>query len=70
MLGDRQHQLVLDVVLVADLADDLLHQILDRDQARGAAVLIDDDRDMDLVALHLAQECVDLLRLRNEHRLP
>ena len=36
----------LDVVLVGDLADDLLEDVLDRDQAGGAAVLVDDDRDV------------------------
>src|SRR4029079_2512638 len=33
----------LDVVLVPDLADDLLEQILNRNQAPGAAVFVDDD---------------------------
>ena len=32
------------VVLVADLADDLLDDVLEGDDARGAAVLVDDDR--------------------------
>ena len=36
----------LAVVLVGDLADDLLEDVLDGDQARGAAVLVDDDRDV------------------------
>src|SRR4051794_24059522 len=32
------------VVLVADVADDLLDQVLDRDHARGTAVFVDDQR--------------------------
>ena len=36
----------LDVVLVGDLADDLLEDVLDRDEPGGAAVLVDDDRDV------------------------
>ena len=32
------------VVLVVDLADDLLEDVLERDDAGGAAVLVDDDR--------------------------
>ena len=41
---------LLHVVLVGDLADDLLDDVLDRDQAGGAAVLVDDDRDVGLLA--------------------
>ena len=50
------HGLGLDVVLVANLADDLLEQVLDRDQARRAAVLVDDDRRLHLLALELLQQ--------------
>jgi hypothetical protein len=44
-------QQVLDVrlvavVLVGDLADDLLDEVLQRDDPGGAAVLVDDDRDV------------------------
>ncbi len=56
----------LAVVLVGDLADDLLEDVLDRDQPGRAAVLVDDDRDVDLVALHLAQQVVDRLALGHE----
>src|SRR4026208_1838554 len=45
-----------DVVLIANLADDLLEQILHADQAGGAAVLVDDDRHLRLAALHLLQQ--------------
>src|SRR5437763_9988685 len=33
----------LDVVLVADLADDFLEDVLDGDEARGAAIFVADD---------------------------
>src|SRR5690606_21574220 len=36
--------LVLDVVLVDDLAHDLLEHVLDRHEAVDAAVLVDDER--------------------------
>ena len=57
----------LDVVLVGDLADDLLEDVLDRDQAGGAAVLVDDDRDVGALCLHLAQQVVDRLGVGHEH---
>ena len=56
----------LAVVLVGDLADDLLDDVLDGDQPGGAAVLVDDDREVVLVALHLAQQVVDRLALGHE----
>ena len=56
----------LAVVLVGDLADDLLDDVLDRHQAGGAAVLVDDDRHVRLVALHLAQQVVHRLALGHE----
>ena len=61
-----QHRLGLDVVLVANLADDLLEQVLDRDQARGAAVLVDDDRRLHLLALELLQQVGHPLGLGHE----
>ena len=54
------------VVLVLDLADDLLEQILDRDEAGRAAVLVDDDGDVHLALAQLGQQLVDALRLRDE----
>ncbi len=54
------------VVLVADLADDLLEQVLHRREARRAAVLVDHDRERELPALHLAQQLRDALGFRNE----
>ncbi len=54
------------VVLVGDLADDLLQDVLDRDDAGGSAVLVHDHREMAPVALHLAQQIVDVLGLGDE----
>ena len=59
---------VLDVVLVGDLAHDLLEDVLDGDEAGGAAVLVDDDRDVGLLCLHLPQQLVDGLALGDEDR--
>src|SRR3954463_10840663 len=56
----------LPVVLIGDLADDLLEDVLDRHQSRGAAVLVDDDRDMALLGLHLPQQLIDRFGLRDE----
>src|SRR5258708_7044000 len=50
------HRGLLLVVLVSDLADDLLENVLDGDQPRGAAVLVDHDREMNLARLHLPQQ--------------
>ena len=58
----------LDVVLVANLADDLLEQVLDRDQARGAAVFVDDDGRLHLLALELLQQVGHPLGLGHEVR--
>ena len=63
-------RLGLDVVFVADLADDLLEQILDRDQARRAAVFVDDDRELGLLALELLQQLRHALGLGHERRRP
>ena len=42
--AERAHaRLLAGVVLVADVADDLLDQVLHGDDARRAAVLVDDD---------------------------
>src|SRR5215203_4548176 len=46
----------LDVVLIADLTDDLLEEILDGHEARGAAVLVDDDGRLHLLALKVLQQ--------------
>ena len=61
-------RLGLDVVLVANLADDLLEQVLDRHEAGGAAVLVDDDGDLRLLPLELLQQLGHALALRDDHR--
>ena len=58
------------VVLVADLADDFLEQIFDRDEPRGAAVLVHDDRALRLLALELLQQIRHPLGLGHDHRRP
>ena len=51
-------------MLIVDLADHLLHDVLDGDDTDGAAVLVDDDRKLQTGLLHLAEEIVDALGLR------
>ena len=48
-----------DVVLVLDLADDLLDQILDRHQPVDAAELVDHHRDMRARLAHLHEQVED-----------
>ena len=61
---------LLVVVLVVDLADDLLEDVLDRHEAGGAAVLVAHDRDVRSARLEVAQLDVDRLRDRDERRRP
>src|SRR4051795_10193491 len=61
---------LVGVVLVGDLADDLLEQVLDGDQPGGAAVLVDDDGDVLARGLHLRQQGINLLGLRHVERRP
>ena len=57
------------VVLVLDVADDLLDQVLDGDEAVGAAVLVDDQRHVDARRLHADQQVHRRHRRRHvEHR--
>ncbi len=57
---------LLGIVFVLDLTDDLLQQILDRHDAGRAAILIHHDRHVHVALLHLLQQLVHLLRLRDE----
>src|SRR5664280_1830904 len=57
-LLDRRRFLV---VLVGDLADNLLENVLDGHQAGGAAVLVDDDGHVDLLGLHLLERLNDVV---------
>ena len=66
---DLDDLLRLLVELVADLADDLLEQVLHRHDAARAAVLVDDDRDGHLLALHLAHHVDAALHLGHEEHV-
>src|SRR5688500_14371357 len=64
-----RHRLALDIVLVADLADDLFEELLDRDQSGGAAVFIHDNGHLHLPPLHLLEQLRHTLALRHQrHR--
>ena len=68
VVGEPDDQRLLLVVLVLDLADDLLEQVLDGDEAGRAAVLVEHDRDVDLAPLELVEQVVDAHRLGHEDR--
>src|SRR5438445_4232146 len=53
----------LFVMLVRDVADDLLEQVLERNDALDAAVLIDDKAEMKLLVLHLTQHILEPRRI-------
>ena len=57
------------VVLVLDLADDLLDDVLDRDHPVGAAVFVDHQRQMDAAGLHARQQVHRRHRRRHEQHL-
>src|SRR6266480_4604245 len=63
VVDDLQHVLLAGVVLVANLADDLLEQVLQRDHARCAPVLVDHDHHVLLLGPHVVQQLVHLLLL-------
>ena len=63
-------RLIGEVELVLDLADDLLQQILKRDDALHLAVLVDDDRHVLVRAAELGQERREILRLGDDVRRP
>ena len=67
-LVDALDRRLFAVVLVLDLADDLFEQVLDRHETGRAAVLVDDDGDVDLAQAQLRQQFVHALRLRDEVR--
>ena len=50
------------VVFVTDVADDLLDQVLDGHHARGAAVLVDDHRGLQVVGANLCHQRVAVQR--------
>ena len=63
-------RLGLDVVLVANLPDDLLEHVFDGHQAGRAAVFVHDDGDLRLLALKLLQQLRHALALRHDDRRP
>ena len=65
-VGELLDIVVLDVVLVDDLADQLLEAVLQRDEAGDAAVLVDEERHVELLGLHLAHQAGDRLGLGHE----
>ena len=60
----------LDVVLVGDLAHELLEEILEGDDAGGAAVLVDGDGEVDPLLAHLPQQIAHALGLGDEAGRP
>ena len=68
VLAHHRGQFVL-VVLVGDVADDLLDDVLHRNQAVGAAVFVDHQREMDARRLHLLQQVERRHRRRHEQHL-
>src|SRR5687768_15255214 len=69
LLARLRDLLALVLVLVGDLADDLLEEVLDRGEPGYSPVLVHDDRHPQVAPLELAQELRDLFRLRHEVRL-
>src|SRR3569623_3624529 len=58
----------LDVVLVDNLADDLLEHVLNGDEARDAAVFVDDDGHVIAACAEFLEQDVEALALGGEHR--
>jgi len=58
------------VGFVRDLPHDLLDDVLDRDDARRTAVLVDDDGELRPLALQICEQIVEGLRLRDDRRIP
>ena len=56
------------VVLVEDISDDLLENVLHRDDAGKLTILIHHKFDVDLLGLHLLKKSVDIFRLGDEMR--
>ena len=65
----RDDARLLPVVLIADLTDELLDEVLERHDAGGAAVLVDDDGEGGARSPKLAQQRVELRGLRHDKRL-
>ena len=69
-LVDPLDRRVRKVELVLDVADDLLEEVLERDDPLHVAVLVDDDRHVLLLAAEVGEERGEVLRLRDDVRGP
>src|SRR6266851_9412669 len=69
-VGERLHEGLLDVVLVDDLADQLLDQVPEGDDTGRPAVLVHDYRHVELLVLHLPHQSRDPFGLGHEAGLP
>ena len=69
VLERDQHARRLLVMLVLDLADDLLDHVLDRDQPLGAAELVDDDGEVDALGAHPREQVEHAHRFGHVERL-
>ena len=54
------------IVLVVDLTDDLLEDVLEGDDAGGAAVLVDDHREVGADPTQVGEEVGQVSRLRHD----
>src|SRR5262245_29525739 len=63
-------EVVLDVVLIADVADDLLQHVFDGHQSGHAAILVDDYCHVMMAGAEFLEQHVEALALRNEHDRP
>ena len=67
-LDEKARQLL--VMLVLDLADDLLDDVFDRQQAFGAAEFVDNDGEVDALSPHSGEQIEHTHRFRNVKRRP
>ena len=67
---DPLDRLVREVELVLDLADDLLEEVLERDDPLDVAVLVDHDRHVLVRPAELGEQRGDVLGLRHHRRGP
>ena len=68
-VGFAARALLALVVLVADLADDLLHEVLERHEPVDVAELVHDERHLQAAGAELVEQVVELQAGGHEHRL-
>src|SRR5438552_1749450 len=67
MLADLlDARLFRQIILILDLTDDLLKEVFNRNQAGGAAILVNNQRHVHAALLQLLQQLVDLLGFWHE----